>query len=65
MGQRHREGSCGGTSIEMLPTIVGRDVKKYLSEYERYLIKIGFITVSGKGRSLTEKAMNYLKGENK
>ena len=65
MRQWHREGSCGGTSIEMLPTMVGMCVKKYLLGYEYYLIKIGYITVSGKGWSLTEKAINYLKGESK
>ena len=46
---------------EVLAARVGLDVKKYLSEYEKYLIKIGFINVSGRGRVLTEKAIKYLK----
>lgn len=59
------ESRDGTISADVLSARVGIDVKKYISEYERYLIKIGFITVSGKGRSLTEKAMSYLKGETK
>ena len=46
---------------EVLAARVGLDVRKYLSEYEKYLIKIGFINVSGRGRVLTEKAIKYLK----
>lgn len=45
---------------EVLAARVGLDPKKYLSEYEKYLIKIGFISVSGKGRALTERAAKYL-----
>jgi Holliday junction DNA helicase RuvB len=40
---------------------VGLDVKKYYSEYEAYLIKIGFINITGRGRCLTKKAVDYLK----
>lgn len=47
---------------ETLASRVGLEVKKYLSEYEPYLVKIGFISVTPRGRVLTEKAKNYLKG---
>ena len=47
--------------VDVLAARVGLDTRKYLSEYERYLIKIGFINVSGKGRALTERAIMYLR----
>lgn len=50
----------GVLSADVLSARVGLETKKYLSEYERYLIKLGFISVSGRGRSLTEKAIEYL-----
>ncbi len=50
---------------ETLSARVGLDPKKYLSEFEPYLIKIGFVDVSGRGRSLTEKAKEYLKEKEK
>lgn len=50
----------GAISADVLSARVGLDTRKYQSEYERYLIKIGFINVSGRGRSLTEKAIQYL-----
>lgn len=56
-----QEDTSGAISVDVLSARVGLDTKKYLSEYERYLIKIGFISVTGRGRSLTEKAINYLK----
>lgn len=59
------EDTSGAIGAETLSARIGLDSKKYLSEYEPYLIKIGFITVTGRGRSLTEKAINYLKGETK
>lgn len=55
----------GVISVDVLSARVGMDSKKYMSEYEKYLMKIGFISVNSRGRSLTEKAKNYLKGENK
>ena len=55
------EDTNDAMGAEVLSARVGLDVKKYLSEYERYLIKIGFIGVAGKGRYLTEKARKYLK----
>ena len=61
--QTIRDDTTGAISADVLSARVGLDTKKYLSEYERYLIKIGFISVSGRGRSLTEKAMEYLKKE--
>lgn len=57
------EDASGAMGAETLSARIGLDPKKYLSEYEPYLIKIGFISVSGRGRSLTEKAIKYLKGE--
>lgn len=57
-----QEDTSGAISADVLSARVGLDTRKYLSEYERYLIKIGFISVSGRGRSLTEKAIKYLNG---
>lgn len=57
------EDSSGAIGVDTLAARVGLDSKKYLSEYEPYLIKIGFISVTGRGRSLEEKALKYLKGE--
>lgn len=56
-----QEDTSGAISADVLSARVGLETKKYISEYERYLIKIGFISVTGRGRSLTEKAINYLK----
>lgn len=53
----------GVVGAETLCARVGLDIKKYLSEYEPYLIKIGFVLKSGRGRSLTADAVRYLKGE--
>ncbi|MCM1556108.1 MAG: AAA family ATPase [Anaeroplasma bactoclasticum] len=58
-----QQENSGVISADVLSARVGLETKKYLSEYERYLIKIGFISVSGRGRSLTDKAINYLKEE--
>ncbi len=57
-----QDDNSGAISADVLSARVGLDTKKYLSEYERYLIKIGFISVTGRGRSLTEKALKYLNG---
>lgn len=54
------EEPSGAISADVLSARVGLDTRKYFSEYERYLIKIGFISVSGRGRSLTDKAIQYL-----
>lgn len=55
------EDTSGSIGANTLSARIGMDPKKYLSEYDPYLIKIGFITVTGRGRSLTEKAIKYLK----
>lgn len=55
------ENTGGAIGADTLSARIGLDSKKYLSEYEPYLIKIGFISVTGRGRSLTEKAVQYLK----
>lgn len=57
------EDASGAMGAETLSARIGLDPKKYLSEYEPYLIKIGFVTVTGRGRALTEKAIKYLKGD--
>lgn len=54
------EDTSGAMGVETLSARIGLDSKKYLSEYESYLVKIGFVLVSGRGRSITEKAINYL-----
>lgn len=56
-----QEDSSGAISAETLSSRVGLTCKKYLSEYEPYLLKIGFVSISGRGRILTEKALHYLK----
>lgn len=48
---------------EVLAARVGLDVKVYISEHEKYLIKIGFVNVLNKGRALTEAAIKYLNGD--
>ena len=55
------EETGGVIGAETLSARVGLDPKKYASEYEPYLVKIGFISVTGRGRSLTDKAKEYLK----
>lgn len=56
------EDAAGAIGVESLSARVGLDTKKYQSEYEPYLIKIGFVTITGRGRCLTEKAVKYLQG---
>lgn len=55
------EDTSGAIGAETLSARVGLDPKKYLSEYEPYLIKIGFVSVTGRGRTLTEAAIQHLK----
>ena len=55
------EDDIGVMSEDTIATRAGIDAKVYNSEYESHLIKIGFMSISGKGRSLTEKARAYLK----
>ena len=54
------EDDTGVMAEDTIAKRAGLDSKIYSSEYEPYLIKIGFISISGKGRSLTEKAKAYL-----
>jgi Holliday junction DNA helicase RuvB len=55
------EDDTGVMAENTIATRAGLNSKVYSSEYEPHLIKIGFISISGKGRSLTEKAKTYLK----
>ncbi len=55
------EETGGVIGSETLSARVGLDPKKYSSEYEPYLVKIGFISITGRGRCLTERAKEYLK----
>lgn len=57
------DDSTGAIGADTLSARVGLPAKKYLSEYEPYLLKIGFINVNGRGRSLTDAALEHLKGE--
>lgn len=54
------ENPSEAIGIDCLSARAGLEPKKYLSEYERYLNKIGFLTITGKGRSLSAKGKNYL-----
>ncbi len=45
---------------ETIAARIGMDTRKYSSEYEPYLIKIGFIEKTSRGRYLKEKAIKYL-----
>lgn len=56
------EYSGDAMGADVLAARVGLDTKKYISEYEKYLIKIGFINISGRGRALSETAVKYLHG---
>lgn len=56
----HTLEETDGMGVDVLAARVGLDSKKYQSEYEKYLIKIGFIDVNGKGRTLTDRALRYL-----
>ena len=58
------ENPSGVMSEDTIASRVGVDLKIYKSEYEPYLIYIGFIQITGRGRGLTERAMAYLKGCN-
>ena len=51
----------GAISEETLAARVYLDPKVLTKEYEPYLMKIGFISVNSRGRSLTPKAEDYLK----
>ena len=54
----------GVIGVAELSARVGLTEKKYVSEYERYLIKIGFVNIiNGKGRSLSDKGIAHLKAQ--
>ena len=55
------EGTGSALSAETLAARVSvKDAKILMREHEPYLIKIGFISIISRGRSLTGKARNYL-----
>lgn len=51
----------GSISEETLAARVYLDPKILTKEYEPYLMRIGFISVNSRGRSLTQKARDYIK----
>jgi Holliday junction DNA helicase RuvB len=53
--------SSGVMAEDTIAAVIGLDTKTYHSEYEPYLLRIGFIVISGRGRSLSDKARVYLK----
>lgn len=56
-----KESTSDSMSADVLAARVGLKTDKYISEHEKYMIKIGFINVlPGKGRVLTAKAIKYL-----
>jgi Holliday junction DNA helicase RuvB len=55
------EDAAGILAEDAIAARVGIDVKVYSYEHEPYLERIGFITRTSRGRSLTDKARDYLK----
>lgn len=55
-----RREDHGNLSAETLAARVYLDVKILTKVYEPYLMKIGFISINARGRSLTPKALDYL-----
>ena len=53
----------GVISADTLAARVHLDVNVLTKDFEPYLIKIGFISINARGRSLTEKAIKHLKGD--
>ena len=51
----------GALGADILSARVGLQTPKYISEYERYLIKIGFVNVTNKGRLITEAGRIHIK----
>lgn len=56
------EDSSGVVSEDTLAARTHLDVKVLNKEFEPYLLSIGFISITPKGRTLTEKAREYLEG---
>ena len=48
-------------SAETLAARVHLDTKILTGEFEPYLIKIGFVAISSRGRNLTDKGRDYYK----
>lgn len=55
-----RNEDRGNLSADTLAARVYLDVKILTKVYEPYLMKIGFVSINAKGRSLTPKALDYL-----
>lgn len=53
----------GVISEATLAARVHLDAKVLTSEFEPYLLKIGFVNITSRGRTLTQKAIDYLKGD--
>lgn len=56
-----RETPTGVISEETLAARLHLDPRILTKEFEPYLIKIGFISITNRGRSLTQKAIDYLR----
>lgn len=56
--------SGGPVGIETLATTLGEDIATIIDMYEPYLIKIGFIKRTQRGRIATEEAYKYLNKTN-
>ena len=52
----------GVMSEDTLAARVHVDPKVLTKEFEPYLLKIGFVSITSRGRSLTQKAIDYLTG---
>lgn len=55
-----KEEPGGAVSEDTLAARVHLDVKVLKSDFEPYLLSIGFISITPKGRVLTQKALEYL-----
>ena len=55
----------GVMSEDTLAARVHMDAKVLTKEFEPYLLKIGFVSITSRGRSLTQKAIDYLRGGEK
>ena len=53
----------GPVGIETLSLVLGEDRKTLEEVYEPYLVKIGFIKRTHRGRVVTEKAYKHLEEE--
>jgi Holliday junction DNA helicase RuvB len=55
-----RDEASGVISEDTLAARVHMDAKVMTKEFEPYLLKIGFVSISSRGRSLTEKGLAYV-----